>query len=448
MTVIQPLASGFPQPTEEEWRVAVAAARRGAANHGDPGGRPAETWLLPRRAGARPVVGRPAGVPWAVVERIDVGGAAAAALQASTAFSGGATGVDVVLGSSLHPVSRRLEDTAGDVATALAGVLPKGAQIRVEAGDARASALSPFLALAAERRCELVWVYDPAVAAAVRSFPGDGDAVRAAADAFAARGVEGAAVVADGRLWSAGGATEEQELGIALATYASHIRTTGSAERIGIVLAADSDQFRTIAKFRAIRLLVARVLEVAGLAARPPSVHAETAWRTLSARDADMNILRATSAAFGAAVGGAASITVLPFDAATRDDSGLARRIARNTQLILEQEANVHRVADPSAGSGAIEGLTAAFAEGAWRRFQSIEAEGGIYGAIAEGSLLRDVAEAREARLARVARGDIPLLGVNVYRGDTVTASVKRGLVKRTGPLTFKRLAEPFEAVP
>jgi methylmalonyl-CoA mutase len=87
-------------------------------------------------------------------------------------------------------------------------------------------------------------------------------------------------------------------------------------------------------------------------------------------------------------------------------------------------------------------------AETAWKRFQSIEAEGGIVAAIAEGSLLREIAETREARLARVARGDIKIIGVNAFRGGATTATVRRAPVKRTGPLTFKRLSAPFEASP
>lgn len=442
MTTVQPLASGFPNATESDWHAAVLEARRSPKAPGAPREEPR---LPPRRAGARALAGRTTD-PWLIVERIDSGGAAEAALQASTALAGGATGLDIVLGSSLHPLHRRLDASPAEIASALAGIIPEGIQVRVDAGDARPSALAPFLDLAAQRRCELVWSFDPAAAAAIRSFKSDSDAIRSAGAAFATRNIAGAAVVADGRLWHAGGATEEQELGIVVATFAAHVRLLNAADRIGVILAADTDQFRTIAKFRAIRLLLARVIEVGGLAAPPPRVHAETAWRTLATRDADTNILRATSAAFGAVVGGADSMTVLPFDSAGRDDAGLARRLARNTQLILADEANVHRVADPAAGSGAIEALTALLAEAAWKRFQAIEAEGGILAAIAEGSLLRDVAEAREARLARVARADIPLIGVNAFRGEVATATIKRALVKRTGPLTFKRLAEPFEA--
>jgi len=88
------------------------------------------------------------------------------------------------------------------------------------------------------------------------------------------------------------------------------------------------------------------------------------------------------------------------------------------------------------------------FAEAAWGRFQAIEVEGGIVAAIEEGALLREIAETRETRLARVARGDVKMVGVNAFRGEATAATVRLAPVKRTGPLTFKRLSAPFEKTP
>ena len=86
----------------------------------------------------------------------------------------------------------------------------------------------------------------------------------------------------------------------------------------------------------------------------------------MTKRDPHGNIVRGTIAAFAAAVGGADAVTVLPFSAALGVPDAFARRIARNTQTILIEEANIHRVADPAAGSGAIEALTDALCETAW----------------------------------------------------------------------------------
>jgi methylmalonyl-CoA mutase len=207
---------------------------------------------------------------------------------------------------------------------------------------------------------------------------------------------EGAATIAiaDGRPWHAGGASDEQELGIVLASFVHHLRLLG--DRIDVTLVADADQFRTIAKFRAMRLLLARLGEVAGIgiAAR---IHAETAWRSLSLGEPHMNILRAASAAFGAANGGADSITVLSFDALTGGGPH-GRRLARNTQTILAPEAQLFRVADPAAGSGAIEAMTAALAERAWGQFQRIEAAGGIVRAIQDRGIFQEIASERDRR--------------------------------------------------
>ena len=135
-----------------------------------------------------------------------------------------------------------------------------------------------------------------------------------------------------------------------------------------MALAADADFFLTVAKFRALRRLWGRVLEVAGATDAMPGLHlhAETATRMLSRRAPYVNVLRGTVAAFAAAAGGATSITVLPFDHALGPPEPLARRIARNTQLVLLEESNLGRVADPAGGSWYVESLTEQLALKAW----------------------------------------------------------------------------------
>lgn len=447
MSSVVPLADGFAATTDEEWRAAIRARARDSAAIAATAIGPGP--LYPPDTGARPISGRAPGKPWGIVERIDAGDPAAAAQASAGALSGGATGIDLHFEAGLHPLRQRITGTPATIAVLLSGRLPDRVHLRVDAGPATMANCEPFLKLAAARGSELVWSFDPAAACALGArVTVDEAAMKTLATAMDARGIDGAATVADGRLWHAGGATEEQELGAVLASWFACLRILASGKRIGVALAADSDQFRTIAKLRAMRLLVARIYEVAGIEPAPLRIHAETAWRTLSARDPDVNILRATSAAFAAAVGGADTIAVLPWDAVTTEPGAAARRLARNTQIILAEESHIGQVADPAAGSGAIGAMTSALAEAAWRRFQSIEAEGGIVAAIAEKSLLREIAEAREARLARTARGDIKFVGVNAFRGEVATATVRRALVKRTGPLTFKRIPALFEGAP
>ena len=132
-----------------------------------------------------------------------------------------------------------------------------------------------------------------------------------------------------------------------------------------------------MAKFRALRLLWARVEQACGLAPKPVFIAAETAWRMLTQRDPYVNMLRATMATFAAGLAGANAITVLPHTLALGLPDAFARRVARNTQLVLLEESNLAKVSDPAAGSGGIESLTRELCETAWALFQEIEKAGG-----------------------------------------------------------------------
>jgi methylmalonyl-CoA mutase len=216
-------------------------------------------------------------------------------------------------------------------------------------------------------------------------------------------------------------------------------------------LAADQDQLLTTAKFRALRKLWARIEEASQLNSRPAFVAGETAWRMMTRRDPHGNIVRGTIAALAAAVGGADAITVLPFSAALGMPDAFARRIARNTQTILIEEANIHRVADPAAGSGAIEALTDQLCARAWALFQDIEREGGAAETLKTGSIQRAVARVRAEREANVARRTDSLVGTSDFP-DLAEAPVVVLEAPSAEPpsesaeaLPRIRLAEPFE---
>jgi methylmalonyl-CoA mutase len=273
---------------------------------------------------------------------------------------------------------------------------------------------------------------------------------------FAARGFAGPFAVADARVVHAAGGSEVQELAFALAAAVAYLRALEAggialddARRfIAFRLAADQDQFLTVAKFRALRKLWARIEDACGIEPQPALVAAETAWRMMTRRDPHGNIVRGTIAALGAAVGGADAVTVLPFSAALGVPDAFARRIARNTQTILIEEANIHRVADPSAGSGAIESLTDELCGMAWWFFQRIERDGGVANALASGLIQRAIAKVRDMRETNVARRKDPLVGTSDFP-DLNEASVETlgtpRLRASTGPLPRMRLAEPFE---
>jgi methylmalonyl-CoA mutase len=172
----------------------------------------------------------------------------------------------------------------------------------------------------------------------------------------------------------------------------------------------------------------------------------------LSRLDPHTNILRTTAAVAAAGMGGADSVTALPFDAALGTDDPFARRIARNSQTILIEEAGLARVADPGAGSGAVEALTARLAEAAWEAFRKIEAEGGLLAAVIAGTVQRRIAAARDHRFERLRRNEIQIVGVNAFPDPKAT--VEPSEVTRTAPpkpdgaaieadaLGFMRLAE------
>jgi methylmalonyl-CoA mutase len=229
--------------------------------------------------------------------------------------------------------------------------------------------------------------------------------------------------VADGRAIHAGGGSEVQELAYCVADALEHIRVFESggvsleqaSDLVSFTLAADADQFATIAKFRALRLLWARVQAACGMTPKPARVHAETAWRMMTRRDPWVNLLRTTVATTAPAIGGANSILVMPYTAALGLPDEFARRLARNTQLVLMEESGLDHVGDPAAGSGYVEAMTAAMAEAAWEQFQAIEAEGGMVQSLIDGAFQKRVFEIRESRARDIATRKEPITGVSEY---------------------------------
>ncbi len=225
-------------------------------------------------------------------------------------------------------------------------------------------------------------------------------------------------------------------------------------------LAADADQFLTVAKFRALRKLWARVENACGLTPRPAFLAAETAWRMMTRRDPYVNLLRATLAVFSAALGGADAVTVLPFTMALGLPDRFARRIARNTQIVLIEEANLAKVGDPAAGAGGMEDLTDQLCLAAWALFQDIEKAGGALAALEKGLVQTAVAGVRAKREHAVARRIEALTGTSDFSHiseDPVSvldvAPVTLATALATGEaasskialLSQFRLAEPFE---
>jgi methylmalonyl-CoA mutase len=195
------------------------------------------------------------------------------------------------------------------------------------------------------------------------------------------------------------------------------------------------------------------VEEASGLAPQPIFIAAETAWRMMTRRDPYVNMLRVTIAAFAAGLGGANAVTVLPFTSALGLPDAFARRVARNTQLVLLEESNLAKVSDPAAGSGGIEALTDELCRTAWALFQEIEKTGGTAAALESGLIQRQVAEIRTARQKAIANRRDPLTGTSEFPhlSETVV-KVSQPAPPAAPPssesaLPCIRLAEPFETL-
>ena len=467
------LARGFPPADEAAWKALVEEALKGAPFAGlrstsydgiviDP--------LYRRAQNATRVEGRPAGQPWAVMQRIDLADPKAANAQILDDLMNGASGETLVFQGAIGDYGSALPATGAAISAALDNIyLDAGVAIDLDLSMPSKDAAGLLATLVKARGlgpkdCTIRFGFGPLGGMALNGhsplpWKDIAPIFAGLVSDLAGQGFAGPFAVADGRVIHAAGGSEAQELAFALASAVAYLR---ALEQSGIALddarrfiyfrlAADQDQFLTIVKFRAVRKLWARVEEACGLKPLPAFVAAETAWRMMTKRDPHGNIVRGTIAAFAAAIGGTDAITVLPFSAALGVPDAFARRIARNTQTILIEEANIHRVADPAAGSGAIEALTDALCETAWWFLQRIETAGGVAEALQAGSIQRVVARVRAEREANVARRKDTLVGSSDFPDlgeDKVAVLAQSRLAALStnaaalGPI---RLAEPFE---
>ncbi|WP_432827065.1 methylmalonyl-CoA mutase family protein [Dactylosporangium sp. CA-092794] len=228
----------------------------------------------------------------------------------------------------------------------------------------------------------------------------------------------------DATVYHNAGASDAQEIGYATATGVAYLRelvgaglSAGMAlQQLEFRLAATADQFATIAKLRAARRIwsrVAQVCEAPHLGGQ--RLHAVTSDAMMTARDPWSNLLRTTVACFAAGVGGADAVTVQPFDARLGLPDGFSRRIARNTQSLLIEEAGVARVLDPAGGSWYAEWLTDALAHAAWDVFTEVERAGGMAAALASGMAGDRIGATRQRREDDLAHRRQAITGVSEF---------------------------------
>ena len=473
------LAADFPQASYDDWRKLVDGVLKGAPFEKLVGktydGLKIEP-IYPRAKGVTPISGRAAAAPWQIMQRIDHPDVAKANALALQDLENGATGLDIEFQGSAGARGFGVADASPETLKRLFDgvIFDAGISITLNPVLGRGNAGTTLAALIEARKVDpakvdLRFNYQALSTMAVR-----GSAAAAWSEMekpFAKvvselmeRGFKGPFVLADGRPVHDACGSEVQELAFALALGLAYLRTLeaggialdSARAAISFRLSADSDQFLTLAKFRALRLLWARVEKACGLAPKPAFVAAETAWRMLTQRDPYVNMLRATMATFAAGLAGANAITVLPHTLALGLPDAFARRVARNAQLLLLEESNLAKSSDPAAGSGGIESLTQELCEAAWSLFQEIEKCGGAFAALQQGLIQSKVAATRKVREANIATRKDVLTGAsefpNLHEADVAVEDVKP--VRHAGDteagVTFdaleaKRLAEPFE---
>jgi methylmalonyl-CoA mutase len=476
MTDELPLAAEFPPASRDDWLKLVRSAlkdrpfERLIAKTYD--GIPIEP-LYPRAAGAKPVAARLG--PWALQARVDHPDPAIANAEALHELQNGATALTLVFAGSVGAYGYGLPGDAKSVVRVLEGVHLDAIAIELQTAEPTKDAADHVAALVKQRghapeAVNIRFGHDALGAHTLTGtlpipyrdlMPRFGEHVASLAKAS----FKSTLAAADGRIVHNAGGSEVHELAYTLAVAVAYLRALeGSGLALdaarGMIefrLSVDADQFLTVAKLRALRLLWARVEQACGLSPKPAFISAETAWRAMTRRDPWVNMLRTTIAAFSAGIGGADAVSVLPFTAAWGLPDRFARRIARNTQLLLLEESNLAKVADPAAGSGGIEDLTDKLCRAAWALFQEIEAAGGAPAALEKGLIQDKIAKVRAERENAVAHrkdsltgtSDYPLLSetpVQVLDATPVPIPSPAAAI-RYPALAPHRLAEPFEAL-
>jgi methylmalonyl-CoA mutase len=462
------LAGVFPQPSEDQWLALVDKVLKGAplsklhsttpdgidlaplyTRTSSPGG--ADEAGLPGRApftrGTRD--GSHAEAAWGIRAPITAADPAAANRLVLRELERGATSIelhfDAAFRAAVQPSDPAFAELGGvhgvlvrstdDLARTLEGVLFDVAGVHLHPGAdfSRAALLMTEVwkrsGVPADQLRGGLGADPIGVLAASGELPQGIDAALAELGALAAGmasqrpGVR--AVRVDATPYLDAGAGEAQELAAMLSTGAAYLRAMSEAglsvdaacAQIEVTLGADADVFSTIAKLRAARRVWAAMCAACGAseAARAMQLHVRTAERMMTRRDPWVNLLRVTAAAFAAGVAGADEVTTLAYDAELGEPEELGRRLARNTQLLLQEEAHVGRVVDPAGGSWYVETLTDQLATAAWERFGALEAAGGLPAVLLDGSLAAQIAEVRDRRLRDVATRKQPLTGVSEF---------------------------------
>lgn len=222
------------------------------------------------------------------------------------------------------------------------------------------------------------------------------------------------------------GASIVQELGMSLAQaneYLAQLREKGLktddiTARIRFTFATGSNYLMEIAKIRVARMLWAKIVEQyqpEHSCSMATFIHCTTSQWNTTVYDSYINMLRATTETMSAAIGGADSISVIPFDYPYKTPGEFSERMARNTQIVIGEEAYLNKVADPSGGSYHIEKLTDSIAQGAWEIFKIIESKGGFIASLENGYIQSEIEKTAALKEEAILSGKTVLLGTNKH---------------------------------
>jgi methylmalonyl-CoA mutase len=265
----------------------------------------------------------------------------------------------------------------------------------------------------------------------------------------------------DGSPYAHAGADHVTELAALTSTGIKYLQTMCDSgmeiedafRQILVVVTVGTDQFLDIAKIRAFREIWRRVGDACGVADVPLRLQASTSLSILSKVDPWVNLLRTTIGCFAAVIGGSDIVSVASFDSAIGLPNDFGMRLARNTHLVLMEEANIHRVIDPAGGSWYVESLTDQLAESAWESFQKIEKNGGILNELETGNLQNSIQTMRSETQRRVASNEQIIVGVNQFTSEEERVLQRKPYLEqrydsnsqKIEPLPLYRLAEGFE---
>ena len=246
-------------------------------------------------------------------------------------------------------------------------------------------------------------------------------------------------ILVKGQPYHNGGASAVQELAFTLAAGVDYIQECQNrgltiddiTPRMLFSFSVGSNLFMEVAKLRAARLLWTKVVEAydGNDDSKKMNIHARTSSYTKTVYDPYVNMLRSTTEAFAAAIGGVESLHVSTFDEALRNSNDFSRRIARNTQIILQEESHLNKVVDPAGGSWYIETLTSEVADKAWSLFQQVEDKGGFFKALQEGFIQSEIKNVSETKQENVKSRKDKIVGTNFYANlseKPLTSSAER----------------------